>query len=118
MILKKKNQSILLCTNRKSRKKNVRKFNHESKTIHRLLQYNPGTGGFIHNKNYPLECDVLIIDESSMIDVAIMPIVLMNAVPLHSAVVFVGDIDQLPSVGPGKVLQDIILSKQLPLYHI
>ena len=82
----------------------------ESKTIHRLLQYNPGTGGFVYNIKNSLECDVLIIDESSMIDLQLCNS-LMEAIPLHASIVFVGDIDQLPSVGPGKVLNDIIESK-------
>ena len=82
----------------------------ESKTIHRLLQYNPGTGGFVYNIKNSLECDVLIIDESSMIDLQLCKS-LMEAIPLHASIVFVGDIDQLPSVGPGKVLNDIIESK-------
>ena len=112
MILQAKKMRVLCCApTGRAAKRMSESTNHESKTIHRLLQYNPGTGGFIHGKKNPLECDVLIIDESSMIDVLLAE-QLMNAVPLHSAVVFVGDIDQLPSVGPGRVLQDIILSKQ------
>ena len=79
----------------------------EAKTIHRMLQYNPGTGGFVHNAENPLELDVLIVDESSMIDV-VLASQLMDAVPLHAAVVIVGDADQLPSVGAGNVLQDLI----------
>ena len=89
----------------------------EAKTIHRLLQYNPGTGGFVHGPDNPLECDVLIVDESSMIDI-VLAAQLAAAVPLHAALVFVGDADQLPSVGPGRVLQDIIRSKKIPVAHL
>ena len=89
----------------------------EAKTIHRALQYNPGTGGFVHHTENPLACDVLIVDESSMID---LPLAnqLMKAVPLHAAVIMVGDADQLPSVGPGCVLQDLISSSQFAVGHL
>ena len=81
-----------------------------------MLQYNPGTGGFVYNIKNSFECDVLIIDESNMIDLQLCNS-LMEAIPLHAAIVFVGDIDQLPSVGPGKVLKDII-DLTLHLFHI
>jgi len=89
----------------------------EAKTIHRLLQFNPGTGGFIHHKNNPLECDVVIVDESSMIDLQLAE-QLIDAVPLHAALIIVGDADQLPSVGPGRVLQDLIAAKKIPVSHL
>ncbi|NLX90582.1 MAG: ATP-dependent RecD-like DNA helicase [Firmicutes bacterium] len=78
----------------------------EAKTIHRLLEYNP-PGGYQKNAENPLKCDVLIIDEASMIDIILM-YNLLKAVPDEAAVILVGDVDQLPSVGAGNVLKDII----------
>lgn len=86
----------------------------EAKTIHRLLEVNPATGAFIHNEQNPIECDLLIIDESSMVDVPLM-FHLIRAVPQKSALIFVGDVDQLPSVGPGTLLRDLINSGVIPV---
>ena len=86
----------------------------EAKTIHRLLQFNPGTGGFRHNEDNPLAGDVFIIDEASMID-QVLAYQLLQAIPQRAAVIFVGDADQLPSVGPGRVLCDIIASGAVPV---
>lgn len=83
-----------------------------AKTIHRLLDFDPKTYGFKHNQDNPLPLDVLIIDESSMIDIVLLNH-LLKAVPSHAAVIFVGDIDQLPSVGSGSVLSDLIASGRL-----
>lgn len=85
----------------------------EAKTIHRLLEFDPQTGGFKHHREWPLTCDVLVVDEASMIDVYLMNH-LLKAVPGHAAVILVGDVDQLPSVGPGCVLNDLIESEVLP----
>lgn len=82
----------------------------EAKTIHRLLEFKPPEG-YQRNENNPLEGDVLIIDESSMIDIVLMNS-LMKAVPKHMKLIIIGDIDQLPSVGAGNVLRDIIDSEQ------
>jgi exodeoxyribonuclease V alpha subunit len=118
MVLKAKKLRVSLCApTGRAAKRMAETTGMEAKTIHRLLQYNPGTGGFIHKHDNPLECDVLIVDESSMIDV-VLASQLMEAVPLHAAVVIVGDADQLPSVGPGRVLQDIIGSKTIPVGHL
>jgi exodeoxyribonuclease V alpha subunit len=81
----------------------------EAKTIHRLLEFDMKTYGFKHNQNNLLDLDVLIIDEASMIDVVLLNH-LLKAIPLDAAVIFVGDIDQLPSVGSGAVLADLIAS--------
>jgi exodeoxyribonuclease V alpha subunit len=81
----------------------------EAKTIHRLLEVDPKAGGFKRNAENPLECDLLVMDETSMVDVMLMQ-ALMKAAPDHAALLIVGDIDQLPSVGPGQVLADIIAS--------
>lgn len=80
----------------------------EARTVHRLLEYKPASG-YQKNADNPLDCDVLIVDEASMIDIVLM-YHLLRAVPDHAVMVLVGDVDQLPSVGPGNVLQDIIQS--------
>ncbi|HUW65717.1 MAG TPA: ATP-dependent RecD-like DNA helicase [Spirochaetia bacterium] len=79
----------------------------EAKTIHRLLEYSPQKGGFKRNQDNPLAADVVIIDEASMIDTILM-YYLVKAVPLPATLILVGDINQLPSVGPGTVFRDII----------
>jgi len=90
--------------------------NHNAKTIHRLLEFN-FTEGFKRNENNPLKGSVLIVDESSMIDQLLMNS-LLKAVPAHMRVILVGDIDQLPSVGAGNVLQDIIESGCVPVVRL
>jgi exodeoxyribonuclease V alpha subunit len=85
----------------------------EAKTIHRLLEFQPGTGGFARNDNHPLECDVLVADETSMIDVPLMH-KLIQALPERAHLLIVGDVDQLPSIGPGSPLADIIRSEVVP----
>jgi exodeoxyribonuclease V alpha subunit len=81
----------------------------EAKTIHRLLEYSPHKGGFKKDQDDPLEADVVIIDETSMVDTLLM-YHLLKAIPAHAHLILVGDVDQLPSVGPGNVLKDIIKS--------
>ncbi len=84
----------------------------EAKTIHRLLEFSPQQGGFKRNADHPLEADLLVLDESSMVDVVLMN-QLLRALPSKTALLLVGDVDQLPSVGPGAVLADIIASQRL-----
>lgn len=79
-------------------------------TIHSLLQFDFKNGKFKHNRENPLDCDLIVIDESSMLDTYLM-YSLLKAIPKHARVIFVGDICQLPSVGPGNVLKDLIHSK-------
>ncbi|MBF0410599.1 MAG: ATP-dependent RecD-like DNA helicase [Candidatus Riflebacteria bacterium] len=79
----------------------------EAKTIHRLLEFSPGEKEFKFNQNNPLNCDTLVIDECSMIDMELY-YALIKALPLGSALIMVGDVDQLPSVGPGMVLRHLI----------
>lgn len=79
----------------------------EAKTIHRLLEYSPQKGGFKRDQDHPLEAEVIIIDEASMVDTLLM-YRLLKAIPSHAHLILVGDVDQLPSVGPGNVLRDII----------
>lgn len=81
----------------------------EAKTIHRLLEFDPSHGGFKHDRDRPLDLDLLVVDEASMVDIALMNR-LVQAVPRFACLVLVGDVDQLPSVGPGSVLGDVINS--------
>jgi len=89
----------------------------EAKTIHRLLEFDPQTFGFKRGRDNPLETDLLVLDESSMVDVVLMN-KLLPAVPDSAALVIVGDVDQLPSVGPGCVLADIIASGAVPTVRL
>lgn len=87
-------------------------------TIHRLLDYSPRQGGqFRRNAEWPLECDFLVIDEVSMLDV-LLANHLLKALPCHAGLLLVGDADQLPSVGPGRVLADLIASGAVPHIHL
>ena len=88
----------------------------EARTIHRLLEYSPG-GGWKRNAQNPLEGDVLILDECSMIDLMLF-YGLLKAVPAHMRLILVGDVDQLPSVGAGNVLKDIIASGRVPVVRL
>jgi len=89
----------------------------EAKTVHRLLEFDPEQHGFKRGPDNPLECDVLIVDECSMLDM-VLTYSLLKAVPSHAQVVFVGDVDQLPSVGPGNVLRDLIESGAVPVARL
>ena len=89
----------------------------DAKTIHRLLEINPKTGTFTRRPDFPLNCQLLIVDEVSMVDVSLMNS-LLKALPQDSALFLIGDADQLPSVGPGNVLVDIIDSKTLPVVRL
>ena len=88
-----------------------------AKTIHRLLEVEPGKGGFQRNETHPLRCDLLVIDETSMVDVPLMHHVL-RALPAHASLLLVGDMDQLPSVGPGAVLRQLIESRLVPVARL
>lgn len=89
----------------------------EAKTIHRLLEINPENGEFKRNQENPLECDLLVVDESSMIDIQLANH-LLTAVPSTASVLIVGDVDQLPSVGPGAFLSDLIESHTVPVIRL
>ncbi len=88
----------------------------EAKTIHRLLEYQP-PGRYARGKDNLLECDLLVVDESSMIDIPLLQ-KLLRAIPEQSHILFVGDKDQLPSVGPGSALADMIGSGRIPTVHL
>ena len=93
---------------------------YEAQTIHRLLEVNvnpeeaENSGGFLRNRQNPLEADVIIIDEMSMVDLTLMHALLSAVIP-GTRLILVGDVDQLPSVGPGSVLKDIIASHRFPV---
>ncbi len=89
----------------------------EARTIHRLLEVNPINGQFKRNEDHPLDCDLLVADECSMIDVPLAN-QLLKAVATPTAVILVGDVDQLPSVGPGQFLADLIESGAVPVIRL
>ncbi len=89
---------------------------HEAKTIHRMLEYQPGTG-WQKNRQNPLKGDLFVLDETSMVDVTVM-MHWLRALPDHAHLLLVGDVDQLPSVGPGNVLADIIRSGVVPVARL
>ncbi|HBK52545.1 MAG TPA: ATP-dependent RecD-like DNA helicase, partial [Syntrophomonas wolfei] len=89
----------------------------EAMTIHRLLEFSPREGGFARNRENPLNTDVVIVDESSMIDSLLM-YNLLKAIPPQAILILVGDVNQLPSVGPGNVLQDLIESGRFPVIEL
>jgi len=85
----------------------------DSSTIHRMLEFSPKTGHFLRNEDNLLECDAVILDEASMLDISLMSS-LLRAMPDDASLVLVGDVDQLPPVGPGNVLKDVIDSHVIP----
>src|SRR5207253_2343745 len=89
----------------------------EAKTIHRMLAFDPKTMQFRFNEENPLEAQAIIVDEVSMLDLFLAHS-LVKAIPPHAQVLLVGDIDQLPSVGPGMVLRDLITSEQIPVVRL
>ena len=117
-ILAAKGASLLLCapTGRAARRMTDTS-GFEARTIHRLLEVDPMSGGFRRDADHPVDCDLLVVDEASMVDVLLMH-ALLKAVPDHAALLIVGDIDQLPSVGPGQVLADVIASAAVPVVRL
>ncbi len=91
--------------------------NCEAKTIHRLLEFNPTEDGFARNENNPLACSLMVVDEASMMDTLLF-YHLLKAAPLGVTILLVGDVHQLPSVGPGNVLKDIIASNAVPVVEL
>ena len=117
-ILAAKGTNILLCApTGRAAKRMTEATGFEAKTIHRLLEVDPKSGGFKRGEDNPLDCDLLVVDEASMVDVMLMQ-ALMRAVPDKAALLIVGDIDQLPSVGPGQVLADVISSGAVPVVRL
>ena len=117
-ILAAKGVNLLLCApTGRAAKRMTEATGFEAKTIHRLLEVDPKAGGFKRGSDNPLECDLLVVDEASMVDVMLMQ-ALLRAVPDNAALLIVGDIDQLASVGPGQVLADIISSGAIPVVRL
>jgi exodeoxyribonuclease V alpha subunit len=113
-ILQAKKMDVLLCApTGRAAKRLTETTGLEAKTIHRLLEFDPTSMGFVHGHTNPLRADLVVVDEVSMVDVVLMS-QLLRAIPDHAAVLLVGDVDQLPSVGPGTVLADILASGRIP----
>ncbi|MGB4782606.1 ATP-dependent DNA helicase, partial [Candidatus Methylomirabilis sp.] len=109
-ILEKKHRRMLLCSpTGRAAKRMSEATGRQAKTIHRLLEFSPKDGRFKRDQHRPLDADLVIVDEASMIDVVLMNS-LLKAIPVGAGLILVGDVDQLPSVGPGAVLRDIIAS--------
>src|SRR4029434_11060206 len=117
-ILAAKGTNLLLCApTGRAAKRMTEATGFEAKTIHRLLEVDPKGGGFKRSDDNPLDCDPLGVDEASLGDVMVMH-ALMKAVPDRAALLIVGDINQLPSVGPGQVLADVISSGIVPVVRL
>src|SRR5438093_10085518 len=111
-----KNLRWLLCApTGRAAKRLAESTGREAKTIHRLLEFD--RSGPKRDRNQPLEADLIIVDETSMVDITLMHH-LVKAIPSHACLVLVGDVDQLPSVGPGTVLADIIASGAVPTVRL
>ncbi|HKI00588.1 MAG TPA: ATP-dependent RecD-like DNA helicase [Thermoanaerobaculia bacterium] len=117
-ILEKKRQKVLLAApTGRAAKRLSEATSAEATTLHRLLEFNPQTRQFDRNREHPLSCDVLIVDEVSMLD-AVLAHHVLRAVPDHGRLILVGDVDQLPSVGPGRVLADLIRSEAVEVVRL
>ena len=117
-ILEKKGVSFLLAApTGRAAKRMEAATDREARTIHRLLEFSPKHGAFAQNEHNPLTTDLLIVDEASMIDIALMHD-LLKALPPFARLILVGDVDQLPSVGPGNVLLDTIASGEVPVVRL
>jgi exodeoxyribonuclease V alpha subunit len=113
-ILRAKGAAVLLCApTGRAAKRLAESTGAEARTIHRLLEFDPKVMGFRRDQYSPLNADLVVVDESSMVDVTLMN-QLLRAIPNRAAVLLVGDVDQLPSVGPGAVLADLIASGAVP----
>jgi exodeoxyribonuclease V alpha subunit len=117
-ILEKKGRAILLAApTGRAAKRMAETTGHEARTLHRLLEFTPKSNTFARGPSHPLEADVVIVDEASMLDTA-MTYNLLRALPAPCQVILVGDVDQLPSVGPGSVLLDFIRSEAVPVVRL
>src|SRR5438876_7560401 len=117
-ILQAKKMDVLLCApTGRAAKRLTETTGLEAKTIHRLLEFEPTSMGFVHNQTNPLRTDLVVVDEVSMVDIVLLS-QLLRAIPENAAVLLVGDVDQLPSVGPGSVLADIITSERIPTVRL
>ncbi len=117
-ILRAKNLEVALCApTGRAAKRLSESTGMEARTIHRLLEFDPGEGNFKRDQRHPLDTELLVMDEASMVDVVLMN-QLLRAVPDQAAVLIVGDVDQLPSVGPGTVLADLIRAGRVPTVRL
>jgi exodeoxyribonuclease V alpha subunit len=117
-IYKRLNQRVLLAApTGRAAKRMQEATGHEAKTIHRLLEFSPKEGGFKKNEDAPLDADLIVIDETSMVDTVLM-YQFLKAVPREATLILVGDVDQLPSVGAGNVLKDTIDSGSIPTVRL
>lgn len=118
MIIRAKGAGVTLCApTGRAAKRLAESTGQEARTIHRLLEFDPQVFGFKRGKELPLETDLVVVDESSMVDV-VLANRLFAAIPDHAGLIVVGDVDQLPSVGPGAVLADIIESGVVPTVRL
>lgn len=118
LIIRAKNLDVTLCApTGRAAKRLTESTGIEAKTIHRLLEFDPQSFGFKRGRDNLLQTDLVVIDESSMVDIALMN-KLLAAIPDNAALMIVGDVDQLPSVGPGAVLADIIDSGRIPTVRL
>jgi exodeoxyribonuclease V alpha subunit len=117
-IFRGKSQRVALCApTGRAAKRLAESTGHDARTIHRLLEFDPVQATFRRNRELPLEIDLLVVDEASMVDTVLMN-QLLRAVPPTACVVLVGDVDQLPSVGPGAVLSELIASGEVPVVRL
>lgn len=117
-ILRAKNvQCLLVAPTGRAAKRLTESTGMDAKTIHRLLEIDPATGRFGRNEAHPLSCGLLVVDETSMVDVLLMHS-LLRAMPSQAGLILVGDVDQLPSVGPGTALHDLIESGVVPTVRL
>jgi len=118
LILRAKKMRCLLCApTGRAAKRLAETTGLGAKTIHRLLEVQPGAGTFARNERRPLNCDLLVVDETSMVDVPLMSH-LLRALPAQGSLLLVGDVDQLPSVGSGLVLRNLIESGVVPVARL
>ena len=110
-------QSCLAAPTGRAAKRMTEATGHPASTIHRLLEFSHAKGGFQRDAENPLECDLLMVDEVSMIDIVLMS-QLLAALPARAKLVLVGDVNQLPPVGPGNVLKDMIQSGLVPVIEL
>jgi exodeoxyribonuclease V alpha subunit len=110
-------QCVLTAPTGRAAKRLAETTGRSAKTVHRLLEFDPATGDFKRNQQYPLKGDLFVLDETSMVDVFLAS-QLLRAIPDRACVVLVGDVDQLPSVGPGRVLHDLIRSGVVPVARL
>jgi exodeoxyribonuclease V alpha subunit len=113
----KKLQCVLAAPTGRAAKRLAETTDRPAKTIHRLLEFDPVTGEFKRTPQNPLEGDLFVLDETSMVDV-VLGYQFLRAVPSNACVILVGDVDQLPSVGPGSVLADLIASDVVPVVRL